>query len=135
MKNLRDLRIDHDLTQQQMADYLGVSRPTYSNYETDVHDPSPDVLRKLADYFHVSTDYLLEYIPKAGTDKAVATRHPYTANFLSRRESLLLEDFRCLNESGKYRVENCVRTEKELQAREEGNNSLKKMRQKKAPAM
>ena len=114
MKNLRDLRTAHALTQQQMADYLGVSRPTYSNYETDVHDPSPDVLRKLADYFQVSTDYLLEYIPKADINRTEADRNQRESDFLSKRESELIQEFRNLNESGKYRVENCVRTEKEL---------------------
>ena len=56
---IRDLREDRDLTQKQIADYLDIHQTTYSDYELgNLNIPIP-VLHKLADYYHVSVDYLL----------------------------------------------------------------------------
>ena len=56
---LSELRKDRHLTQRQMAEVLHVSMGTISNYETGRYAPSYDTLIKLADYFDVTTDYLL----------------------------------------------------------------------------
>ena len=58
-ENIRNLRIDHDLTQQAIADYLHVKQNTYSQYEIGVLNYPLDVLERLADYYNVSVDYLL----------------------------------------------------------------------------
>lgn len=58
-QRIRDLREDHDLTQAQMGELLSCSQRVYSNYERgDIDIPTPTLI-KLADYFHVSTDYIL----------------------------------------------------------------------------
>ena len=60
------LRIERGIYQKQLAAYLHVSGGTISNYENGVHSPDLKTLCKLANYFHVSADYLLdrtEYIP------------------------------------------------------------------------
>ena len=57
--NLRNLREDHDLTQQQVAEYLNVKQNTYSQYEIGVLNYPIDVLCRLADLYQVSVDYLL----------------------------------------------------------------------------
>ncbi len=60
MKNrLRDLREDRDLSQTKIAKILGMSQTGYSKYETLENDIPTIVLRKLADYYEVSIDYLL----------------------------------------------------------------------------
>lgn len=59
MHILRQLRKDAKRTQQQMADVLGITQQAYAAYENDKSSPPKDVLEKIADYFHVSTDYLL----------------------------------------------------------------------------
>lgn len=59
MNNLKELRKARKLTQPDVAKFLNVSVPTYSRYETGAFEPSNDTLRKLADYFGVTTDYLL----------------------------------------------------------------------------
>lgn len=59
MKNLRRLREQNNLTQKQMADVLGLQRPTYTRYETGERQPDFDLLIKIAKYFDVSVDYLL----------------------------------------------------------------------------
>ncbi len=56
---LRDLRKDKDLSQAQLAAMLGMSQTGYSKYETGENDIPTDILRKLADFYNTSTDYLL----------------------------------------------------------------------------
>lgn len=58
-ENIRNLRIDRGLTQQQIADYLNIRQNTYSQYEIGVLNYPVEVLLKLADYYGVSVDYLL----------------------------------------------------------------------------
>lgn len=59
-KHLRDLREDNDLRQKDIAEILNVSQNTYSQYETGVIALTAEVLIKLADYYNVSVDYLLD---------------------------------------------------------------------------
>jgi transcriptional regulator with XRE-family HTH domain len=59
-RRIRDLREDHDLTQTQMGEILSCSQRVYSNYERGELDIPTEILRKLALYYHVTTDYLLE---------------------------------------------------------------------------
>lgn len=56
---LRQLRKDRKLTQQQLAELIGVKNGVISFYELGDRIPSPEVLRKLALALHVTTDYLL----------------------------------------------------------------------------
>lgn len=56
---IRDLREDRDLTQQQLAQFLGMTQSGYSGYETGKRDIPTSVLLKLADFHHTSVDYLL----------------------------------------------------------------------------
>jgi len=56
---LRDLREDRDLSQQQVADYLGMKQPQYNRYERGVRDIPTDVLIRLAQLYQTSTDYIL----------------------------------------------------------------------------
>ena len=58
-ENIRSLRIDNGLTQKQVAQVLGVSQNTYSQYEIGVLNYPVDALMKLADLYEVSVDYLL----------------------------------------------------------------------------
>ena len=57
---LRDLREDHDLKQRQLAEILGCSQRTYSDYECGKTRMPPDVLIELSRYYGTSVDYLLE---------------------------------------------------------------------------
>jgi transcriptional regulator with XRE-family HTH domain len=58
-ENIRNLRIDNGYTQKQIGEYLGISQNTYSQYEIGVLNYPVDVIMKLADFYGVSTDYLL----------------------------------------------------------------------------
>lgn len=58
--NLRNIREDRDLKQKDLAKILNVSQNTYSQYETGVISLTAEVLIKLADFYDVSIDYLLD---------------------------------------------------------------------------
>ena len=58
-RRLRDLREDRDLTQTQLGAILSCSQRVYSNYERGEIDLPTATLVKLADYYGVSVDYLL----------------------------------------------------------------------------
>jgi len=58
-ERIKSLREEKKITQQELAQYLGVSQKTISNYEKEERSPDPETLRKIADYFDVTVDYLL----------------------------------------------------------------------------
>ena len=57
---IRDLREDNDITQKAVAEYLSIRQNTYSQYENGQRQLPIDVLIKLAKYYDVTTDYILE---------------------------------------------------------------------------
>ena len=57
---IRDLRIDNDLSQQQVADYLTCNRQVYARYERGIREIPVSMLIKLAKLYNVSVDYILE---------------------------------------------------------------------------
>ena len=59
LKRLYELRRDSNKTQQDIASYLNIKQNTYSQYENGHRQLSIDVLIKLAQYYNVSTDYIL----------------------------------------------------------------------------
>ena len=58
-RRIRELREDHDLTQRDIAAKLNMPQPQYWRYEQGYRDIPTDVLVKLADFYGVSTDYIL----------------------------------------------------------------------------
>ena len=60
MKNLILLRQSRGLTQQELADKLGITRASLSHYEKGRREMNYNLLIQTADYFNVSVDYLLE---------------------------------------------------------------------------
>ncbi len=59
IKRIRDLREDHDKTQQEVADYLGTSQTMYARYERGANELPIRHLIKLCKYYGVSADYIL----------------------------------------------------------------------------
>lgn len=58
-RRLRDIREDHDLKQVDIAELLGIAQTVYSRYERGLQTIPLEHLIKLAQYYNVSTDYLL----------------------------------------------------------------------------
>lgn len=68
-KRIRDLREDKDMNQTQVAKILGMSQTGYSKYETGENDIPTAILIKLADFYDVSIDYLLNRTDKPTINK------------------------------------------------------------------
>lgn len=60
MKRLRSLRLERGLTQEELGRAVGVGKTTISQYENGVRTPDAEMLDRLASFFDVSVDYLLE---------------------------------------------------------------------------
>lgn len=56
---IRELREDNDLTQQQIADKLGITQRKYSYIETETQQLTDELLVKLSKIYNVTTDYIL----------------------------------------------------------------------------
>ena len=58
-RRMRDLREDHDFTQERVGQYLGMQQSQYCRYERGFRDPPSDVLIRLALLYNTSVDYIL----------------------------------------------------------------------------
>ena len=56
---LKDLRLEHNLSQQKLAKLIGVTQKAIDFWEKGINEPKASYIIKLAKYFQVSTDYLL----------------------------------------------------------------------------
>ncbi|MBQ8928259.1 MAG: helix-turn-helix domain-containing protein [Oscillospiraceae bacterium] len=98
-QRIRDLREDHDLTQEELCRRLYMHKTTYTNYEQGKHTVPLDFAVVLAEFYHVSLDYI------AGlTNFQQGIGRPQ----LSADELALLESFRQLSERHKGRVEQLI---------------------------
>ncbi|MDF3000701.1 MAG: yqaE [Bacillota bacterium] len=96
--NLRNARVSMNLTQSQVAKQLGISVSTYTKYETASNEPDLTMLVKLADFYHLSVDFLLRgYV-------ALNDRKTACDLSLSEEEIALLTQYRCLDDVSKGRL-------------------------------
>ena len=65
---LRWLIDENELTQRKFAEEMHIAASTLGNYVQNMNEPDFDMLRRIADYFSVSIDYLLNYHPKPGAN-------------------------------------------------------------------
>ncbi|MBQ9734679.1 MAG: helix-turn-helix transcriptional regulator [Clostridia bacterium] len=94
MLKLKELRKERGLTNQQMADFLGVSKGSYNYYELGKTEPSIDTLKKLADFFCVSIDYLV----------GSSTKNFIGTSLLTDDEKNVLKFYRGINDSDRNTV-------------------------------
>ena len=100
-ETMKNLRIGRGLSQAQMAELLGVTRSTISQYELGERSPSYEVLIRIAQHFHISTDYLLGV--ESANDKS-DTIVIDVKNLSDERRDLLLHLIRALvEELSKYK--------------------------------
>lgn len=99
MIRLRELRLDHEKTQAELALFLGTSRQVYANYENGINEPSLDTLARLADFFECSIDYLLGREDDFGNVHVQGTAPQLTAD-----EKELLDIFRSLRQEYKVQI-------------------------------
>lgn len=96
---LTSLRKAKKKTQQEMADFLGITRPAYTAYEIGNRHPDYDTLKKLANYFDVTTDYLL-----GRTDNPNPPNQELDEWGLSEQDMVFFKDFESLSEEDKKEV-------------------------------
>jgi len=65
---LRWLIEENDLTQRRLSKGLSIPASTLGNYVNNLREPDFDTLKRIAVYFHVSIDYLLDHHPKQGAN-------------------------------------------------------------------
>ncbi len=95
MKRLKELREGKHISQQRLAIELNVSQATISKYELGQADPDIPTIVKLAEYFHVSADYLLEISD---------SKQNISDSRLSNTEKQLVFDFKRLDKIQKAKL-------------------------------
>lgn len=97
-----ELRNFHNVSQKQVADAVGISQSTIAKIEIGRNEATASTIRKLADYFQVSADYLLE---RADNFEGVVfpTNSP-TVPALSDEERQLLELFSRMDRAQKIKA-------------------------------
>lgn len=83
---LRELLEENDLSQKEFAEALNISASAVGNYVRNNREPDFDTLKKIAAYFHVSIDFLLNYHENQDSDY---------------RDDKILQIFRCLTDDQK----------------------------------
>ena len=59
LPNLKLLRKEYGISQQRLADEIGISQPSINKYENHDIEPEIEILIRLADYFNTSVDYII----------------------------------------------------------------------------
>lgn len=66
LKRLKELRLQHNISQVQISEILEIKQPVYSRYERGVNTIPIEHLIKLSNLYNVSTDYILEHEVEGG---------------------------------------------------------------------
>lgn len=103
---IRELREKKGITQAKLAEILGVGRTTITMYEKGTIVPPADILRKLADYFNVSVDYLLGREEKDSTE-TMANKASVLENEFAQR-GITAEKFNALPDNKKQLLYNLI---------------------------
>ena len=99
IERLKKLRKEGKLTQKDIATFLNISQPAYQQFESGKKKMNLETMEKLADYFNVSTDYLLGKtdIPdpdlEVDIDKAIDNSVAYDGTPITDNERMIIKDF------------------------------------------
>lgn len=89
---LKELRKKENKTQEEIAKFLNMSQVSYGRYELETSEPTIETLCKLADYYHVSLDYL------------VGREYESNVDYINDSEKALLAMFRELNQENQVKA-------------------------------
>lgn len=133
-KKIRILRHQNSLSQVGLANIIGVSKSTMSNYERNFSTPDPEMLLKLADYFNVSIDYLFSHIDCSIRNNLTKESVNYASGSISKDENSALAYYSRLSDENKdyikglmiqiYRRENNIQSDIPRIKLKEGKDSL-----------
>ncbi|MCR5478635.1 MAG: helix-turn-helix transcriptional regulator [Ruminococcus sp.] len=104
MKNLRKLRLEKGISQQQLAKEVWVTQQSINKYENHNIEPDVETLIKLADYFNTSVDYLIGHTE---VDHIIEHVEQYDLN---DDEAALINHYRKLSVNQRNAVSTVIRS-------------------------
>ena len=103
LKNLKALRMEYGISQQKLADAIYITQPSINKYENHDVEPEIEILKRMAEYFDTTIDYLVGYSDQ---------RHPperWTEHRLNPSEDELLRQYRALTSEEKACIQETIR--------------------------
>ncbi len=94
-KKIKELRLERNITQPQLANEVGVAKSMISQWESEKNEPKATYIVKLANFFQVATDYLL------GNSNDIGV---IVNNNLSETENYLVQKLRLMNSEKKQEL-------------------------------
>ena len=102
LKNIKLLREERGVSQQKLADAIGMSQSSVNDYENRNIEPDISTLMRMADFFETSVDYIVGYTDIRRKTEAVSE---YALN---ERESALIDGYRKIPESSRKVVDDLI---------------------------
>lgn len=99
LENLKVLRSEFAITQKQLADVIGVSQQSINKYENHNIEPDIETLKRIADYFDTSIDYLVGYSGERHKSSVSTTQE------ISYQERYLIRKYRTLTQKEKQSID------------------------------
>lgn len=93
---LKELRQKNNVTAKTVAEAIGIMPDTYRSYETGRREPNLKTLVMIADYFHVTTDYLLGRAPQTDPIQLLMAQNVLTPQEIEEQFSALPEDLQAI---------------------------------------
>ena len=103
LANLKILRKEYGISQQRLAEAIGVSQPSINKYENHNIEPEIELLKRMADYFNTSIDFIV-----AHTDVRRKAEHT-EAYHLNLSETEIITRFRALTDNEKQCIDMTIR--------------------------
>lgn len=104
LPNLKLLRKEYGISQQRLAEAINVSQPSINKYENHNIEPELDVLKRMADYFNTSVDYIIGH---TNIRRKIEHTDVYHLNQL---ETEIITRFRSLTDDEKQCIDLTIRT-------------------------
>lgn len=102
VKNLKQLRQNARISQQQLANIIGISQQSINKYENHNVEPDISTLIDLADYFNTSVDYLI------GNTNIQHKIEKVSRYDLNDEESKLIDEYRRLDDDEKSSINTII---------------------------
>ena len=102
LKRLKQLRKEYGISQQRLADKIFVTQTSINKYENHDTEPEIEILKRLADCFDTTIDYLVGYTDQRYRLESIESHQ------LTPCEAHLIEHYRRLSEEQRKCIENTV---------------------------
>ena len=104
LPNLKLLRHEYGISQQRLADAIGISQPSINKYENHNIEPEIEILKRMADYFNTSIDYIVGHTTIRRKIEHIEEYH------LNKCEAEILTRFRSLTDREKECIDLTIKT-------------------------